>query len=180
MIVKLTVLFSTLVTCFAGWSISSEASTQKLTVEAIPLTMKPELKNARTAEELASIARLVHQEVNKYRASKDLAPLKFNALISEQARIHSENMAQQIVEFSHNGFSDRIQALDKSISYSGAAENVAYNMGHKNPVDTAVAGWIESDGHRQNMVGNYNLTGVGVATNPQGEYYFTQIFILEN
>ena len=179
-IVKLTILFSTLVTCFARWSISSEASTQKPIAEAIPLAIKPDLKNNRTAEELARIAQLVHQEVNEYRASKDLAPLKFNTLISEQARIHSENMAQQTVKFGHGGFSDRVQALKKSISYGGVAENVAYNMGYKDPVDRAVTGWIESNGHRQNMVGNYNLTGVGVATNPQGEYYFTQIFILEN
>ena len=53
-------------------------------------------------------------------------------------------------------------------------------MGYQDPVSTAVDGWIKSDGHRQNMEGNYNLTGIGVAMNPQGEYYFTQIFILKN
>jgi uncharacterized protein YkwD len=29
------------------------------------------------------------------------------------------------------------------------------------------------------MEGNYNLTGIGVAKNAEGEYYFTQLFILE-
>jgi uncharacterized protein YkwD len=29
------------------------------------------------------------------------------------------------------------------------------------------------------MIGNYDLTGIGVASNSQGEYYFTQIFVLK-
>ncbi len=93
---------------------------------------------------------------------------------------HRENMAQQTVDFSHEGFQGRIKALQDNISYSGAAENIAYNMGYEDPVNRAVAGWIESDGHRQNMIRNYDLTGIGVAVNQEGEYYFTQIFIREN
>lgn len=85
-------------------------------------------------------------------------------------------MAQDVVKFSHQGFANRIKALEDDIS-SQAAENVAQNMGYNDPASQAVAGWIESEGHRQNIVGNYNLTGVGVAKNQQGEYYFTQIFI---
>jgi uncharacterized protein YkwD len=30
------------------------------------------------------------------------------------------------------------------------------------------------------MIGDFNLTGIGVAKNRAGEYYFTQIFIKEN
>ena len=77
---------------------------------------------------------------------------------------------------SHSGFDRRIEAL--SISYRSAAENVAYNQGYRDPVKQAVEGWIESEGHRQNLTGNYNLTGIGAVKNQQGEYYFTQIFIL--
>jgi uncharacterized protein YkwD len=29
------------------------------------------------------------------------------------------------------------------------------------------------------MEGNFNVTGIGVAKNDKGEYYFTQLFILE-
>ncbi|MCC0177988.1 CAP domain-containing protein [Waterburya agarophytonicola K14] len=130
--------------------------------------------------ELSRLAELVHQKVNQYRASKNLAPLKLNNLISKQAKIHSVNMAQQKVAFSHDGFSARAQAIENNIDYRTVAENVAYNMGYQDPVSKAIAGWIESDGHRKNMEGNYNLTGIGVAVNPAGEYYFTQIFILEN
>lgn len=126
-----------------------------------------------------TLARQVHQQVNEYRQSLNLAPLTLNAEISQQARKHSQNMAENKVEFSHSGFDRRIKAL-KGINYRSAAENVAYNQGYGDPVEQAVAGWIESESHRQNMTGNYNLTGIGVAKNQRDEYYFTQIFILEN
>lgn len=130
--------------------------------------------------QLSQMAKEIHQQVNRYREGLGLAPLNFSPLISEQALIHSVNMAEQKVEFSHKGFDQRIDALKGQIDYSSAAENVAYNMGYQDPVTTAVQGWIESDGHRRNLEGNYNLTGIGVAVNQAGEYYFTQIFVLEN
>ena len=70
------------------------------------------------------------------------------------------------------------EAIAKAIAYSAAAENVAYNSGYSDPATQAVQGWLKSTGHRQNLEGNYNLTGIGIAKNAKGEYYFTQIFIL--
>lgn len=72
---------------------------------------------------------------------------------------------------------ERVQAI--AIPYRAAAENVAYNRGYTDPVAKAVEGWLNSSGHRRNIEGNYNLTGIGVAKNSQGAYYFTQIFILK-
>lgn len=119
----------------------------------------------------------IHQKVNQYRQSRKLSPLKFDPRISEQARKHSQNMASKTVPFSHQGFETRV--VNTRINYRSVAENVAYNKGHQNPDQVAVDAWIKSSGHQKNMVGNFNLTGIGVAKNLQGEYYFTQIFILE-
>lgn len=121
----------------------------------------------------------VHRGVNQYRQSLNLPPLRLNAQISQQAQNHSQNMAQQEVKFSHRGFDSRLEAIKDRIDYRSAAENVASNQGYDNPAARAVKGWIESDRHRQNMIGDYNLTGIGVAQNQQGKYYFTQIFIEE-
>ena len=121
----------------------------------------------------------IHLSINEYRASQGLPPLSLNAAINHQAQIHSQNMAQQVVKFSHQGFEGRIEALESQIAYRSAAENVAFNQGHQDPVETAIAGWIKSENHHQNMVGDFDLTGIGVAKNKQGEYYFTQIFIKE-
>ncbi len=118
----------------------------------------------------------IHNQVNQYRQSQNLPPLTFDPTISAQARAHSQAMAN-ISRLSHDGFQTRATALQQTIPYRAVAENVAYNMGHSRPDTTAVNGWVKSPGHQKNMVGEYDLTGIGVAQNSQGEYYFTQIFI---
>lgn len=118
-----------------------------------------------------------HQLINKYRKSRNLGPLTLNPRISEQARLHSQVMASGRVPFSHQGFDQRIQAISRVISYRTASENVAYNKGYSAPDRQAVQGWLNSSGHLKNIQGNYNLTGIGIAKNAKGEYYFTQIFI---
>ena len=127
------------------------------------------------ANSVDAIEKAVNNQVNQYRASKGLPPLTANLPMSEQARVHSQNMASGKVPFSHQGFQQRVTAV--AIPYSSAAENVAYNQGYNEEAIVAVQGWIKSTGHRQNMEGNFNLTGIGVATNAKGQYYFTQIFI---
>lgn len=152
---------------FAGGCVSLQ------NVDNFPPTLASTVKlPSPTAMELS-----IQQQVNQYRASRKLPPLTLDPRISQQARIHSQNMANAKVPFSHQGFEQRIQALARSIDYSGAAENVAFNQGFSDPVSQAVQGWIKSSGHRKNMEGNYNLTGIGIAKNAKGEYYFTQIFI---
>jgi uncharacterized protein YkwD len=114
--------------------------------------------------------------VNKYRQSHNLPPLVADPAISAEAKAHSEQMARS-GNMSHDGFNERVASVSKTIVYRSAAENVAYNMGYGQPDLAAVKGWIESPGHQHNMVGRYDLTGIGVAKNAKGEYYFTQIFI---
>jgi uncharacterized protein YkwD len=57
------------------------------------------------------------------------------------------------------------------------AENVAVNQGYRNPASEAVRGWLASRGHRENIEGPYQSTGVGVASDAAGNVYFTQIFV---
>lgn len=117
----------------------------------------------------------VHRQVNQYRRSKNLPPLTLDNRITIQSRKHSEAMAKGLVPFSHDGFEQRVRAI--AIPYRSVAENVAYNQGHRDPATIAVQGWIQSSGHRQNMEGDFNLTGIGIVQNSKGEYYFTQIFL---
>ena len=124
---------------------------------------------------ITDLEKAVNQQINKYRASKKLPPLTIDPRISQLARIHSEDMAKGKVSFSHDGFEGRAKAI--TIPYKSVAENLAYNFGYSDPVRNAVEGWIKSDGHRKNMEGQFNVTGIGVAKNAKGEYYFTQLFV---
>jgi uncharacterized protein YkwD len=171
-------------TIVMGWG-NSQVSSQTMPAVSIPQLGQENFSimtvgTVQSEQEIAALEQSAYELVNQYRASLNLGTLKFNPQISQQARIHSENMAKHIVEFSHDGFDGRIETLEAQIVYLSAAENVAYTMGYDDPANKAVEEWLKSDDHRQNIEGDYNLTGIGVAKNQQGEYYFTQIFIWEN
>lgn len=124
--------------------------------------------------ETTTLEKSVFEQINLYRVSQGLPKLTLNANITRQARIHSQNMAQGKVPFSHQGFERRVNAIP--LIYNSAAENVAFNLGYSNPANQAVIGWLNSPGHLKNIRGNYNLTGIGVAANQRGEVYLTQLF----
>lgn len=126
---------------------------------------------------LAAMEQSAFKQINQYRASQNLPALALNSAITQQARIHSQNMAKKTVPFGHQGFDQRVEAIGKAISYRSAAENVAYNMGYKDPATQAVQGWLKSPGHLKNIRGQYNLTGIAVSKNAKGEYYFAQLFV---
>ena len=113
--------------------------------------------------------------VNVYREGRGLKPLKMNSTISYVAEGHSAEMAHRSIPFGHAGFDNRAHRLSKELSpVHATAENVAYgNVSARKVVDL----WIHSSGHRRNMLGNYNLTGIGIASDRHGALYFTQIFI---
>lgn len=173
MLVGMLVLTTGLSSCSSSFEFPSGA-TSSLPSDNAPSSTVSQNPNP---SQFATLEQSVYQQVNQYRQSRNLPPLKLDARISEQARLHSQEMASGRVPFSHQGFEGRVKAIAKSISYRRAGENVAYNQGFSNPGQQAVEGWIESTGHRENMEGNFDITGMGVAKNTRGEYYFTQIFI---
>lgn len=149
--------------------------TDSKTTKDAALTQSTTQRRVRSSA-LTTLEQTVFQKINQYRQSQGLGVLSRNSTITTQARKHSQNMANTR-QLSHNGFDGRIQVIGQTIQWRGAAENVAYNMGFSNPAAQAVNGWLKSPGHLKNIVGDFNLTGIGVAQNSQGEYYFTQIFI---
>jgi uncharacterized protein YkwD len=129
------------------------------------------------ASTLRILENKIYQQVNQYRQSRGLSPLLLNRVISQQARLHSQRMAAGLVPFSHQGFDERAQNIGLTVPYQSVGENVAVNQGYDDPVMIAVDGWIKSKGHRENMEGDFDSTGIGVTTDNQGKLYFTQIFL---
>jgi uncharacterized protein YkwD len=115
--------------------------------------------------------------VNRHRRARGRPALGSDARIAEQARLHSAAMAAGRTPLGHRGFDDRVAALHRVMTCRRTAENVAFNQGHRDPAAEAVRGWLGSRGHRENIEGPYELTGVGVASNAAGEVFFTQIFV---
>lgn len=123
----------------------------------------------------SSLEQQTHDLINAVRKGQGLGSLEWNDVIAGEARIHSLNMAAGKVSVGHDGFDARAETIAKKISWISIGENVAYNQGYTDPVAKAVDGWMKSDGHRHNILGDFNLTGIGVAVNGDA-YYFTQIF----
>lgn len=115
----------------------------------------------------------VFQQVNAYRARQHLPALRWDERLAQQARQHSQTMLNS--GLGHAGFERRLAAI--GLPLASAAENVAYSQGMLDPATQAVQGWLNSPGHRSNLMGPYTLTGVGAARNARGEVTFTQIFL---
>lgn len=147
---------------------------------------------------IAWLERRVYELVNVQRTAYGLSSLRWNSEISIVAREHSEDMATNGY-FSHTNLqglniSDRLKSA--GIYYwNTSAENILKQSivkyfvidTHGNIVRTeykslesfareAVESWMNSSGHRKNILGNFTETGIGVAEN-NNTYYFTQDFI---
>ncbi|MCY7369238.1 MAG: CAP domain-containing protein [Chamaesiphon sp.] len=120
---------------------------------------------------IAALERSIHNQIDQYRQSLNLPPLTIDPTVSAQARVHSKEMAQS------GTLSHTMDSVDRQRKYPTAAENIASIQDNPQPDFIAVQDWLASPAHKQNILGNYNLTGIGVAKNSQGEYFFTQIFV---
>lgn len=113
-----------------------------------------------------------HTATNEHRESQGLTPFSYRDDVAAVCRLHSENMAQQS-SLSHtlNGsdMSDRLD--DAGISYSSAAENIAYQS--TDPIDGSqgqlaeiaqsfIDSWLTSSGHRENIESDNDSEGIGV------------------
>lgn len=120
--------------------------------------------------------------INQHRRSLGLSPLVAQEDITLAASQHSQKMATAEVGIGHDGFEQRAGHLIRLLDGLTAAENVAYGQ---NTAEEVVKSWLASDGHRQNIEGQYNYTGLAVAvkeptengTDSEPRNVFTQIFV---
>lgn len=114
--------------------------------------------------------------VNSHRQDIGVRALIYSAYIEGVAQEHSENMAKGLVPFGHAGSSLRCQ---KIISELGPAnlcgEIVAQGQDNASEVYKA---WMNSSGHKSKIENaRYTHSGLGMAKNPKGVIFWTQIFL---
>jgi len=134
---------------------------------------KPEING----QDLQGESALIFHFTNAFRAYHKKAVFKPYAALDRSAELHSQDMADNNY-FNHNSLdgrqsSDRIEA--QGIRWSSCAENIAAGQttGYRAYID-----WINSEGHRKNIMKDRTYLGVGAGYNPDSEYkfYFTQNF----
>jgi len=69
-------------------------------------------------------------------------------------------MAAGRVPIGHDGFKKRFNKVTFYIK--SMSENVAWNQNAIDPINGAVVGWINSPGHRKNLLSQSNICGIGI------------------
>lgn len=123
----------------------------------------------------------VFKLINQAREEKGLQPLTVDSKAYRAAVDHSRDMADRNY-FSHTSpeNKDVVFRLNKygfKLMGHTCGENIAANFNMKDPAEAAVAGWLKSPGHYANIMNpKFKYTGVGIAMDKNGKYYFTQVF----
>lgn len=162
-----------------GWARAGVATVRAAdgTLVVVAVLLEPE----RPLPPIETIERAVLDGVNAERAKRGLSTLAPDARLAAVARAHSLDMARRgyMGHVSPEGLGPDDRAREAGIAFRQFAENVASNLHAEDPVATAVEGWMESRGHRKNILeAKYTRTGVGVAVADDGVVYFTQLFLL--
>lgn len=124
---------------------------------------------------VALYEREVFDLVNQIREENGLEPFVYNETLADTARAHSQDMIDRAF-FDHTNPDgddpfDRMEA--NGVTYWMAAENIA--AGYTTP-EAVVEGWMNSPGHRANILSDCEELGVGLALGGSMGYYWTQCF----
>ena len=120
----------------------------------------------------------IREVTNAFRVYQGLSTLSAESKATTVARGHSQDMATNNF-FDHisqtTGYDPYDRMDNAGIPWKGAAENII--AGYSDGISMTL-GWIASEGHRKNMLGNYTYLGCGVAYNYSSRYqlYGTQNF----
>jgi uncharacterized protein YkwD len=167
-----------------------------------PVMTRPQ--GTRPVFRAAQLEKEIHALINKERKKHRLSALAWSDALSAIARKHSADMAKRSY-FSHvspegHDFSYRYKqdgyscALPVDGSVYTGAENIFQNNlydrivyvndvpyydwnGMSKIADTTVQGWMNSPGHRKNILTpHWRSEGIGVAVSPDDKVYITENF----
>lgn len=132
----------------------------------------------------------VHEGINAERTKRGIPPLRWDDGLAAVARSHSQDMTERNY-FSHDtpeGLdpTDRLHRAGQRCwkrNHYGVAENITVELFASNVslmATEAVKGWMESHGHRENLIDrSYDATGIGASFGAWMGYnaaYLTQVF----
>ncbi len=130
--------------------------------------------------ELRALERRVFEAVNRERQRRRLTALAWDAQLAGEARRHSARMAaagfHSHADPVRGDLEPRLKAY--GIRWRDCGENIFVERGFEDdPVARAVRGWLESRGHRKNMLNPvFTHTGVGADVSDDGFFCLTQEF----
>jgi len=113
------------------------------------------------------------ERINNHRINLGLNPLNNLNIIKSVAYTHTDYMVS-VDEVNHDNFFQRKNSLEQNASAIRVSENVAYAY---SSAEAVVNAWINSDGHRANIEGDFTDFEISAEQNEEGKWYYTNIFI---
>jgi uncharacterized protein YkwD len=138
-----------------------------------PITTSPIVTEPPATD--SDVANAILTLVNNYRAQNNLPALQLNDGLNQAAQIRAQELLQSFSHTRPDGRSFYSVLEDLNISYSYAAENVAYGLNQYSTAQEVFNGWINSEGHRANILSDKaKYLGVGLYTTStdKGTYYY--------
>lgn len=119
--------------------------------------------------------------VNRVRRQRGLAPLAAVSSLAQAADRKSADMLR-CDEFSHEACGRDFTYWMERFGYAGcrAAENIAWGSGNLGTPRSIFKAWMNSAGHRRNILGPYEDIGIGLRVGTiegvRGAHVWTQQF----
>ena len=158
---------------FFSLSAATKPSVQRFEVSCEDYQL---LKRIPSQKEIVKLEDATFNAINHVRTQFGLKVLTSKKELVQLSRDHSKNMATNKVAFGHDGFQLRSEKVLKNNKCDFFGENVAYTYLAKDPIQVSVEGWMKSPLHRENILGDFDQTGIGICYSKEGKCYLTQIF----
>jgi len=147
--------------------LSFSCSTEDFPSETIDSMALPATPVAKTIE--IEILELI----NAHRITEGLSSLNNHGTIKAVAYTHTDYMVE-VNNVSHDNFYQRKNSLIDNANASSVSENVAYAY---SSAESVVNAWLNSEGHRNTIEGDFTDFDISAEKNEEGKWYFTNIFV---
>lgn len=128
---------------------------------------------------LIEMEEATRQQINQIRQQNGLQSLQRNKALTQIARNYSERMAvQNFFDHKDPSGNEAVQRVSSAgVTFTLIGENLYRGTNVPEPVQDAVKTWMDSPGHRENILRPvFSETGIGV-WRIEETYYFTQLFM---
>lgn len=151
------------------------ASSGGLEQAALTTSLAPAKRLAPPKPAPTPLSAAVIELVNAERSARRLAPMVWDQRLELAAQRHSDDQAAmgRLSHTGSDGSSLAVRLARVGFSWRAAAENVA--SGQTSP-ESVLAAWMNSPGHRANILSGNTRIGVGFAVGADGRTYWTQVF----
>lgn len=140
------------------------------TVQAGAVNLHDEATMTDEEKMIQEYCEIVVNCVNNERTEKGLSELTLLPELSEVACLRAEELVQRFDHYRPDGSGCFVPVKEAGIRYAAIAENLA--GGRADPVST-VDQWMNSTGHRQNILGEkYTHIGIGYYYEPGSEWEY--------